>query len=174
MATDAYGTAESSAGLPQLDPVSFPNQIFWLLVTLVVIYFVLSKIALPRLANVIAERSSTIMNDISAAEQFKLKAQEAEDAYNKALVEAKAEAQRIAAETRAEIQKDLDAATAKADEEISAKAAESAQAIADIRAGAVDSVKAVAKDTAKELISALGSKADAKTITAAITARMKG
>ncbi|MFT5743449.1 MAG: F-type H+-transporting ATPase subunit b, partial [Paracoccaceae bacterium] len=52
--------------------------------------------------------------------------------------------------------------------------AQSEKAIADIRAGAMDSVKAVAKDTAKELIAVLGGKADAKTIAAAVTARMKG
>jgi F-type H+-transporting ATPase subunit b len=37
-------------GMPQLCADWMPNQIFWLLVTLVVIYFVLSKIALPRIA----------------------------------------------------------------------------------------------------------------------------
>lgn len=174
MATEAHGAAESSAGLPQLDFSTFPNQIFWLLITLVVIYFVLSKIALPRISSVLAERSGTIMNDISAAEELKLKAKEAEDAYNKALAEAKAEAQRIAAETRAAIQADLDAATAKADAEIAAKAAESEKAIAEIREGAMESVKEVAKDTAKELVSALGSSADARSITSAINARLKG
>ena len=168
---DSYGSA---IGMPQLCFDWFPNQIFWLLITLVVIYFVLSKIALPRISSVLAERSGTIMNDISAAEELKLKAKEAEDAYNKALAEAKAEAQRIAAETRAAIQADLDAATAKADAEIAAKAAESEKAIAEIREGAMESVKEVAKDTAKELVSALGSSADARSITSAINARLKG
>ncbi|AJE45470.1 F0F1 ATP synthase subunit B' [Celeribacter indicus] len=160
--------------MPQLDFSTFPNQIFWLLVTLVVIYFVLSKIALPRISAVLAERSGTIMNDIAAAEELKLKAKEAEEAYNRALAEAKAEAQRISNETRAAIQADLDAATAKADAEISAKAAESEKAIAEIRDGALESVKDVAKDTAKEIVAALGVSADARTITAAVNARMKG
>jgi len=162
------------AGMPQLDFATFPNQIFWLAVTLVAIYFVLSRIALPRIAGVMAERQGTITNDIAAAEELKLKAREAEEAYNQALAEAKAEAQKIAAETKAEIQAELAAAQEKADAEISAKAAESEKAIAEIRAGAVESVKAVAKDTTKEILSAMGSKADAKAITAAVTARMKG
>ena len=57
---------------------------------------------------------------------------------------------------------------------IAAKAAEGEAAIAEIRDGAKKSVTAVAKDTAKELVAAMGGTADAKTITAAITARMKG
>lgn len=173
MATETHGATEAVA-MPQLDFATFPNQIFWLLVTLVVIYFVLSKIALPRISSVLAERSGTIMNDISAAEELKLKAQDAENAYNKALAEAKAEAQRIAGEANAAIQADLDVALAKADAEIAAKAAESEAAIAEIRDNAADSVKVVAKDTAKELIAAFGGKADAKTLTAAINARLKG
>ncbi len=49
----------ASGGMPQLDPSHFPNQIFWLLLTLVVIYFVLSRVALPRIAGTIATRQYT-------------------------------------------------------------------------------------------------------------------
>ncbi|WP_420839006.1 F0F1 ATP synthase subunit B' [Aliiroseovarius subalbicans] len=173
MAHGAAGHAES-AGMPQLDFSTFGNQIFWLVVTLVVIYFVLTKIALPRIEAVLADRQSTITNDIAAAEELKQQAVKAEDAYNQALADARIEANKIVAEARAEIQADVDKAAAKADAEIAAKAAESEAAIAEIRKGAVESVKAVAKDTTKEILAVLGTKADAKTITAAITARMKG
>jgi F-type H+-transporting ATPase subunit b len=172
--TNAAESAYSVHPMPQLEPSFWGNQVFWLLVTLVVIYFVLSRIALPRIAAVLAERQGTITNDIAAAEELKAKAAEAEEAYNKALVDARAEAQRIVAEAKAEIQADLDAATAKADAEIAAKAAESEKAIAEIRAGAVDSIREVASDTANEIVSALGGKADAKAVTAAVEARMKG
>lgn len=174
--TAAHGTeaAASAPGMPQLDFSNWGNQIFWLLVTLVVIYFVLSRIALPRIAAVLAERQGTITNDIAKAEELKAKAVEAEEAYNKALADARAEAQRIAAETKAAMQADLDAATAKADAEIAGKLAESEKAIAEIRANAVASVEAVAKDTAAELITALGGEADAKDVDAAVAARMKG
>ncbi len=166
--------AGSAIGMPQLCFEWYGNQIFWLVITLVVIYFVLSRIALPRIEAILAERKGTITNAIAAAEDLKAKAAEAEDAYNKALADARAEAQAIAAETRAKIQADLDVAIGKADAEIAAKAAESERAIAEIRASALDSVKDVAKDTAKEIVSALGMKADARTITSAVTAKMKG
>ncbi|SLN28411.1 ATP synthase subunit b' [Roseovarius litorisediminis] len=169
----AHGGAEA-VGMPQLDLTTFSNQIFWLAVTLVVIYFVLSRIALPRIAAVLAERQGTITNDLAAAEDLKAKAVEAEEAYNKALADARAEAQNIIAQAKADMKADLDDAIAKADAEIGAKAAEGEKKIAEIRANAMESVKVVAKDTAKEIIAAMGGKADAKTVTAAITARMKG
>ena len=168
------GPNGSAIGMPQLCFDWFPNQIFWLVVALVTIYFVLSRIALPRIAAVLAERQGTITNDIAAAEALKQQALKAEEAYNQALADARAEAQRIAAEARAEIQADLDAAIARNDAEIAAKAAEAEKAIAEIRAGALESVQEVARDTAREIVAAMGTKADARSVTAAVNARMKG
>ncbi|GAA6181466.1 MULTISPECIES: F0F1 ATP synthase subunit B' [unclassified Shimia] len=175
--TDAAGHAAEAAsapGMPQLDFSNWGNQIFWLLITLIVIYLVLSRIALPRIAAVLAERQGTITNDIAAAEELKAKAVEAEEAYNKALADAKAEAQRIVAEAKVEIQADLNAAIETADAEIAAKAAESEKAIAEIRAGALDSIKDVANATTTEVISALGGKADDAAVAKAVDAQMKG
>lgn len=174
-ATGAHGAAEaSSGGMPQLDFGHWDNQIFWLAVALIAIYMILSRVALPRIAAILAERQGTISNDIAAAEELSAKALDAEAAYDKALVDARAEAQRIIEASKVEMQAELDAAIAKADAEIAAKSAESEAAIAEIRAGAVTSVKAVAKDTVKEIVAAMGGKVDAKTVTAAVTARMKG
>jgi F-type H+-transporting ATPase subunit b len=173
-ASTCVGVDGSAIGMPQLCFDWWPNQIFWLLLTLVVIYFVLSRIALPRLSAVLAERAGTITNDIAAAEELKQKAQEAEAAYEKALADARAEAQRIVAESKTEIQAELDAEMAKADAEIAARTAESEKAIAEIQANAMDSVKDVAKDVAKDIVAAMGGKADARTVTAAVNARMKG
>jgi F-type H+-transporting ATPase subunit b len=160
--------------MPQLDFSTFGNQIFWLVVALVVIYLILSRVALPRIAAVLAERQGTITNDLAAAEDLKAKAVEAENAYNKALADARAEAQRIAAETRAEIQAGLDEAIAKADEQIAAKAAESEKAIAEIKAGALEGVKAVATETAEALVTALSGSADKDAVAAAVAQRTKG
>ena len=165
---------EDGPGMPQLDFSTFSNQIFWLVVTLVVIYFILSRFALPRIGGALAERAGTITNDLAEAEDLKQRALEAEQAYEKALAEARAEAQQINIAMRAEIQAQLDIELAKADAEISARTAEAATALAEIRDSSVNSVKDVAKATAKEIVAAMGGKADVKTVTAAVTSRMKG
>ena len=166
--------AAAEVGMPQLDFTTFGNQIFWLIVTLVVIYFVLSRIALPRIAAVLAERQGTITNDLAAAEDLKAKAVEAEEAYNKALADARTEAQNIIAQTKAEIKEELSDATEKADAEIAAKAAEGEKKIAEIRAGAMKAVREVATETAGEIVVAMGGKADEKKIAAVLETRMKG
>jgi len=173
LATEAGETA--ATGMPQLDFSTFPNQIFWLVITLVAIYFVLSRVALPRIASVLAERQGTITNDIAAAEELKLKALAAEEAYDQALLDARAEAQNIIAEARADIQKELDTANAHADAEISAKTAEAETRIDEMRASAVESVTEVARATAREIVSAIAPMdVDDSTVTAAVDQRLKG
>lgn len=173
-AASAADHAAQSVGMPQLDVTTFGNQIFWLLVTLVVIYWVLSRIALPRIGAVLADRQGTIVGDLNAADELKAKAKAAEAAYEKALSDARSQAQEIVGKAKAEIQKDLDLAIAKADAEIAARTAESERRIDEIRAGASEAIESVAKDTAAELVAALGGKADAASVAAAVSARLKG
>jgi F-type H+-transporting ATPase subunit b len=178
MADKIEGTAnaaESAPGMPQLDFSTFPNQIFWLIVTLVVLYLVLSRVALPRIATVLSERHGAIQRDLDKAEEMKRSAIEAENTYNKALADARVKANDIVNEAKSEIQKDLDKAIAKADLEISAKAVESEKAISAIRDSAVQSVEEVANITANNIVDAiLPEAADTKTIKAAVAARLKG
>lgn len=176
MANTTHGeaVAETGAAMPQLDFSTFPNQIFWLIVTLVAIYFVLTRIALPRVAGVLAERQGTITNDIAAAEELKQKAVEAEAAYDKALAEARAEANRIVDEAKASIQKDLDAEMAKADEKIAAQTAEAETAISAIRAQADEVAREAAVETAAALVAALGGQPDQAAIAKVVDERIKG
>lgn len=115
------GASEHAVGMPQLDISTFSNQIFWLVITLVIIYLVLSKIALPRIASVLSDRQMAISNDLAKAEDLKQAAIDAERAYNLALSEARAEAQTIIDEAKAEIKQELLVATEKADVEIQKK-----------------------------------------------------
>ena len=175
MADKVEGVAETAPGMPQLDFSTFPNQIFWLCVTLVVLYLILSRVALPRIATVLSERHGAIQRDLDKAEEMKRSAVEAENTYYKALTDARAKANDIVNEAKVEMQKDLDKAIAKADLEIAAKAAESEKAISAIKDSAVQSVEEVANATANNIVDAiLPEAADTKTIKAAVAARLKG
>lgn len=167
--------AASAPAMPQLDVTTFGNMIFWLLVALVVIYWALSRVALPRIGGVLSDRQGAITGDLMAAEEFKQKAKEAEAAYDKALADARAEAQKIVAANRIEIQKELDAAIAKADADISARTAESEKRISQIRASAVDDARSVAVDVTAELVRVFGgTAAEQGVVNAAVDQRLKG
>ncbi|ABD53686.1 F0F1 ATP synthase subunit B' [Jannaschia sp. CCS1] len=180
-ATDAaHGAADaahaSSPGMPQLDFATFPNQIFWLVLTLLAIYFVLTKIALPRISSVIAERQGTLTNDLAAAEDLKRQAAEAEESYNTALANARAEASRIAQETRDEIQAQTQVEIDKADAQIAARTAEGEARIAEIEAGAIATAEEVARDVATEIVRAFGpgQDVDAAAVADAVANRVRG
>ena len=165
---EGAATEEHATGMPQLNFETFPNQIFWLVLTLVAIYMILSRMALPRIGAILAERQGTITNDIATAEDLRAKAKEAEAAYDKALADARAEAQRIAQAARDEIRADLDAAIVKADEEIAERTADSEKEIVAIRDEATASVREVARDTAAEIVRALDMDPDQGAIDAAV------
>ncbi len=169
----AHGAEAAAGGMPQLDFATFPSQIFWLIVALVALYYILSRVALPRIAGVIEERHDAIEDDLDRAAEFKRRAAEAEAAYEKALAEAKRKAGEIAAEARAEVQKDLDKAIAKADAEIAARSAESEKRIAEIRDGALASIETVATDAAQAIVETLApGAADAGAVKSAVSDRM--
>jgi F-type H+-transporting ATPase subunit b len=174
MATE-NGAAEAhgSGGLPQLDFDTWPSQIFWLAVSLVILYRLMTTIALPRISGVIEERADKIADDLDRAEEFRRKAEEAQAAYDRALAEARTKAQAIAAETRAAIQKEVEAEMARADEEIGARAAESERRIREIRDSAMAAVADVATETASALVEAvLPEVADSDAVSAAVRAEL--
>jgi F-type H+-transporting ATPase subunit b len=57
-ASTAGEHAEENVGFPQLNPKSYASQLFWLLVSFVVLYTLMSKIALPRVTEVLDMRQT--------------------------------------------------------------------------------------------------------------------
>src|SRR4029077_10365393 len=91
------------AGHPAFPPFQaehFPSQLVWLAVSFVLLYVLMAKVALPRIAAIFAERSKRIGDDLKAAESLKVQSDAAHAAYEKALADARGRAQAIAAETR--------------------------------------------------------------------------
>ncbi len=169
-----HGGDHGEAGMPQLEFETFPSQIFWLVVALVALYYILSRVALPRIGSVLEARSDAIADDLDRAAEFKRRAEEADEAYQTALAEARTRAQEIAAKTKAEIQKKVDAAVEEADAEISARTAESEKHLAEIRESALRNVETVATETATALVDAIApGAADAKAVKAAVAAKLQ-
>lgn len=160
--------------IPLLQPAYFDNLIFWAVLALVSVYLILTRTALPRISQTLAQREGTIGSDLAAAESLRAQAQEAQASYDRALAEARAEANRIAQEARDAVQADLDRALAQAEAQIDARAAQGAQAVAAIQAQAQDSVALVARDVSREILRALGGRVDEAALDRALAQRMGG
>ena len=63
--------------MPQLDTTWFASQIFWLIIAFSVLYYLLSRKALPRLAEILEARQDRIAADLDEAERLRREAEEA-------------------------------------------------------------------------------------------------
>ncbi len=71
--------------MPQLDPSSYPSQLFWLVLTFVPLFFILWKVALPKVAAVLAARQARIESDLDRAATLRDEAAEVLAQYEAAL-----------------------------------------------------------------------------------------
>jgi F-type H+-transporting ATPase subunit b len=54
---------------PPFQAQHFPSQLLWLVVSFVLLYALMSRIALPRIASIFADRSKRIADDLAAADR---------------------------------------------------------------------------------------------------------
>jgi F-type H+-transporting ATPase subunit b len=132
--------------MPQLNPESFPSQLFWLAVTFVVLYLLMAWVGIPRLSGVIEARRRRREDDLARAADMQAEAEAANQAFQRGMAEARAQAQAVLKETSdrlaaeaAERQRALAAALAEQVDEAERRiAATKQQALAEVRGIAVD------------------------------------
>lgn len=167
----ALAAEGGDAGLPQLDPSSFATQIFWLAVTFIVLYLLMSRVALPRVRDVLEERERRITDDLEKAQRLKDESEAVLAEYEKALADARANAQAMFAEAAeqanaeaAKRQQDVSQKLAKQLEKAESRVrAAKAEALDNIRQVAIE----VAQDAAARLIGGDIAEGDAATAVAA-------
>ncbi len=135
--------------MPQLDPAYFVTQIFWLVVTFVILYLIMWRIVLPKIGDLLQERQERIDDDLQRAESLRNDAAEALASYEKAVAEGREKAQamlREAAEkSAAEADIRGDVVTARLKQE--GDAAE--QRIDAARIEAIGNIQAIAAEVAQ-------------------------
>ena len=148
-------TPEGHGGFPPFQSQHFPSQLLWLVVSFVLLYALMSRIALPRVAGIFAERSKRIADDLAAAQGFKEKSEAASAAYQKSLAEARNRAQAIAAETRERQAAEAETANKRLESQLHEKLAAAERSIAATRATAMGNVGSIAAETAAEIVERL-------------------
>jgi F-type H+-transporting ATPase subunit b len=87
--------AHGGGGLPQLNPVRFASQIFWTLASFGLLFWLMSKVALPRVAEVLEARQLRITQDLERAQALKSETDAVIATYERALAEARASARKV-------------------------------------------------------------------------------
>jgi F-type H+-transporting ATPase subunit b len=177
MATPTTGTEipKAPAPFPPFQSEHFASQLFWLVLAFVVLYVLMAKVALPRIAGILAARQGAIESDFAAAQRLREESETALAAYEKSLADARNRAQAIANETRDKLAAESDANRKTLEARLNAKLAEAEQSIAATKTAAMANVRGVAVDTAGIIVERLiGQVPSAPTVEQAVDRVLKG
>lgn len=130
--------------MPQFWLEDFLPQVFWLAVAFAALYFLLSRVALPRIAEVLEARQSRIAADLDKAEQSQAEAKQVLASYEAALAEARAKSQALRAERLVEVTTEAERKQAAVAERLQGEAETAARRIAGARAAALADMAGVA------------------------------
>jgi F-type H+-transporting ATPase subunit b len=147
--------AENKKGLPQLDITTWPNQLFWLVVTFLVGYVIMSRLITPRIGGVLEQRSKTIQNDLARAKEAEAEAQEMRSAYEAALDEARSKGAEAASKAMLEAKESAKAAEAELNAKLAKKTKASETKLAKIRDDALASINDVASEVTQDAVLAV-------------------
>jgi len=149
----AAGAAEAAkGGLPQLHAPDFAPQLIWLVLTFGALYVLMSRVALPGIAEVLDERQNRIQRDLGEAERLKSETERALAAYEQALAEARAKAQTIARDTRDKLASEVDDERRRVETIIAAKLVEAERRVGETKSAALARVNDVAAETVGAIV----------------------
>lgn len=152
LALAAAAGAQDGGGMPQFNPAHFVPQLFWLAVSFVTLYMLLSRIALPRIGQVIEERQDRIRRDLDEASRMKSDTEKALASYEKSIADARSRAQAHAKEARDRVAQSSDKERAALESRLGAKIAETEKRIATMKTAATASISAIAAETAGPIV----------------------
>jgi F-type H+-transporting ATPase subunit b len=157
-------TTEAPAGqhtFPPFETQNFPSQLFWLVLTFVLLYALMARVALPRIGSILAERSKRIADDVTAAQQLKERSEATRAAYEKALDDARSRAQAMANATHEREAAAAEETNRRLEAQLHERLAAAEKSIAATRAAAMGSVGSIAGETASAIVERLIGKAPA-------------
>ena len=160
MAEQAHGTSTEAPGgqhgtFPPFNAHTFPSQFVWLALCFVLLYALMAKWALPQVARAIESRQKGIADDLAEADRLKGQSDEAIKAYEKALADARANAQAIANETRERQAAESEARRKALEDDLNRKLAEAETTIAATKQAAMGNVRGIAEDAASAIVEQL-------------------
>jgi F-type H+-transporting ATPase subunit b len=158
--TTSTGHAEGGhGGFPPFQSQTFASQLVWLAIAFVLLYGLMSKLALPRVAAIIENRQKRIEGDIAEAGALKARSDEAVAAYEKALADARGRAQTIANDTRDKQAAEAETRRKALEGQLNIKLTEAEKTIAATKQAAMGNVRGIAEDAARAIVERLIGKA---------------
>ena len=80
--------ASADSSMPQLDPTYYMSQLFWLILCGATLYWLMDKVALPRVSRMVDLRDDQVRRDLELAYKLKQQAEDVKVDYTRALRDA--------------------------------------------------------------------------------------
>jgi F-type H+-transporting ATPase subunit b len=153
--TIAHSEVPGGRGFPPFQSEHFASQLVWLAMSFVLLYVLMSRIALPRIGAIMAERGRLISEDLAAAERLKEQSNAANLAYETALADARARAQTIAGSTREQQLREAEDMHKRLESQLHERLAVAEQSIAKSRGAAMSNVRTIAGEATAAIVDRL-------------------
>ncbi len=171
--TQAPGGAKPP--FPPFDSDTFASQLLWFAIAFGLLYILMSRVALPRVGEIVDQRAGRIAGDLATAQKTKDETDTAIADYEKKLADARTSAQTIAAQTRDNLMAEADERRKSVEGKLNERLHDAEKTIAKTKDAAMANVKSIATDAASAIVERLiGNKPDQKAVGDAVEKSMKG
>ena len=155
IAQGALAAGDSSGGLPQLDITTWPSQLFWLVVTFLIGYFLISLLVAPSISSVLENRSTKISDDLKTAKQAQDDAKDVYNSYEESIREARLQAAIAAAKALEEAKAETASRNTAINKKLAASAKKAETRLSEVREEALSSLEDLATETSQKIIAEL-------------------
>ena len=142
--------------MPQLNISTYISQIFWLTVSFLSLWFVMSWFIIPRIRQIIEERERKIETYIQKAETINKQALETLERYEKSLARAKLQANEQISAEKAQTETDIEQKKAELDALLNSKISQNAEILKKERLEMLNAVDKISEKTATLILEKLG------------------
>tara|TARA_B100001971_G_C18183210_1_gene534046 strand:+ start:221 stop:871 length:651 start_codon:yes stop_codon:yes gene_type:complete len=147
--------AAEAVGLPQLNAETYASQTFWLVVFFILLYVLMSRVALPRVSEVIDLRDSEITGNLSRAEKFQTEMEDVKASYEESLAKAHDDAAQTLKKIEDKVAKKVSGKQELFATDAKDRLAKSEQNIEKAKAEALKSLEDIAADITKDALKAI-------------------
>jgi len=157
---------EHGKGFPPFDATTFASQLIWLAITFVLLYVLMARVALPRMASILESRSARIGDDLNEAQRLKDRSDATLAEYEQALADARSRAQGLVNDMREKQASAAEAERRSLEDQLAARIGEAEKAITATKSAAMEHVRSIAEDSAGAIVERLIGKAPSRKETA--------
>lgn len=144
--------------MPQLDTSTYLSQIFWLLLTFLSLWFVMSWFIIPRIEDIMEQRRQKIDGFIQKAEKINKQALQSLDKYEKALKKAKEKANLRIEQNKTDLVKTISEKHAEIEDILNRKIADNEYMLEKQRQETLETVEQISELLAERILVKFGVK----------------